>query len=470
MRAPLTQVLLRLRPSSTSAHSPARRSSSAWTRETSVSQPSGMGLEGRRPIVTRSLRPGCSGTSCWPPAWSRRYTREGSPRRSARRRSRSRRAWRRASAGGNRSRCAERNPRGGHQRAGIASTSGVSRSPPCRMDARRARGDGHGMPETPSRRRELRPEIQGLRAVAVALVVVYHLWPHGARRLRRASTSSSSSRASSSPLPATRGERTGASRSARFWARRARRLLPASLHVLCCCARGHVASSPHLLAIPLRDPRQRAVRARTGTSPRRATTWPPGEPVAGAALLVAVGRGAVLPRLAVADPARRARWPAAATAPRSPWRSALHRPSLALDLQHGRRPTVGVLRHPDARLGVRRSAASSRCAGRSPPPRPRVLSWRGLAAIRPAALALHGRDAVPGVGRAAARRWGALAVIARARRAGALLGCARSQFLGDISYSVYLWHWPLLVLAPFSSPSTAPAPRPRSSRSRCAVG
>ena len=45
------------------------------------------------------------------------------------------------------------------------------------MGAGAARGEGRIMPE----RRPLRPEIQGLRAVAVALVVVHHL----ARRVDR---------------------------------------------------------------------------------------------------------------------------------------------------------------------------------------------------------------------------------------------------------------------------------------------
>ncbi|MDQ1076921.1 peptidoglycan/LPS O-acetylase OafA/YrhL [Microbacterium testaceum] len=98
------------------------------------------------------------------------------------------------------------------------------------------------------------PHIQGLRAIAVLGVVVFHLWPrmlpggfagvdvffvisgflitgHLARELSR----------------------TGTVRLAAFWARRARRLLPAALIVLCFCA--IVVSTPTLAplsALPLR--------------------------------------------------------------------------------------------------------------------------------------------------------------------------------------------------------------------------
>jgi peptidoglycan/LPS O-acetylase OafA/YrhL len=82
-----------------------------------------------------------------------------------------------------------------------------------------------------------------------------------------------------------------------------------------------------------------------------------------------------------------------------------------------------------------------------------VLSWLGLGAITLSALAFSDRLAFPG--------WiallpiaGALAVIGAGMPAcrwapSALLRVAPLQFLGDISYSVYLWHWPLLIFAPY---------------------
>ena len=99
-------------------------------------------------------------------------------------------------------------------------------------------------------RAAMRPEIQGLRALAVALVLVFHLWPAAlpggyvgvdvffaisgflitSHLLREAET-------------------TGRVRLAAFWARRARRLLPASLLVLACCA----AATTALVPISLRD-------------------------------------------------------------------------------------------------------------------------------------------------------------------------------------------------------------------------
>ena len=93
----------------------------------------------------------------------------------------------------------------------------------------------------------LRPEIQALRAVAVLVVVVYHLWPNTltggfvgvdvffvisgflitAHLLREA-------------------ERTGRVSLPRFWAKRIRRLLPASLTVLAASAVGVVLLVPEL--------------------------------------------------------------------------------------------------------------------------------------------------------------------------------------------------------------------------------
>lgn len=77
----------------------------------------------------------------------------------------------------------------------------------------------------------------------------------------------------------------------------------------------------------------------------------------------------------------------------------------------------------------------------------------GLVGIAGACLLISGRLPFPGataawpVLAAAALLWGGTAIGPAWDR---IAGLRPIQFIGGISYSMYLWHWPLLVLAPFA--------------------
>lgn len=82
-----------------------------------------------------------------------------------------------------------------------------------------------------------------------------------------------------------------------------------------------------------------------------------------------------------------------------------------------------------------------------------LLVWAGFAALVFALVTYHGTD-YPGF-KALLPVFGTAAIIAgyseRGPNPNQLLRNRPTQFLGDTSYSVYLWHWPLIVLVPYAT-------------------
>jgi len=81
-----------------------------------------------------------------------------------------------------------------------------------------------------------------------------------------------------------------------------------------------------------------------------------------------------------------------------------------------------------------------------------VLGWSGLVLIVAAYILIDGTSPYPGVAAALPTVGAALVIgagcVASSRDVGALLGTAPMRAIGRVSYSWYLWHWPVLVLIP----------------------
>ena len=88
-----------------------------------------------------------------------------------------------------------------------------------------------------------------------------------------------------------------------------------------------------------------------------------------------------------------------------------------------------------------------------------AMSWVGLGAILVSAVVFNGQTAYPG-SLVAVPVVGAALIIAggtTASRLGAesVLGLAPCGWLGNLSYSLYLWHWPILIIAAESKGETS---------------
>ena len=293
----------------------------------------------------------------------------------------------------------------------------------------------------------VRPEIQALRALAVGLVVVYHLWPRAVPGgFIGVDVFFVISGFLITGLLLREIERTGTVSVLAFWARRARRILPAALFTVLVCAVATVvfvpdslwpqflaefrASTVYLQNWQLADDAVDYMDVAEHSRSPVEHFW---------SLSVEEQFYLLWPIVLISCKRRRSVILAIA---------ALTAVSLAYSLQQTASNPAAAYFVTPARaweFGAGGLLAAARVSERPAP----ALCWAGLAVIVAGALAFSVATPFPGSA-ALVPVLGTVAVI-YAGAAGPVLASRLVQFLGDISYSAYLWHWPLLILLPYAA-------------------
>jgi peptidoglycan/LPS O-acetylase OafA/YrhL len=317
-------------------------------------------------------------------------------------------------------------------------------------------------------------EVQALRAVAVMLVVLYHLWPS---RLTGGFVGVDVFFVISGFLITSHLHREVVSRGrirlAAFYARRARRLLPAALVVLVVSAVGTYLFVPaSRWATSAADFVASAFYVQNWQLAERAVDYSASHDAASVVqhfwslsveeqfylgwpaliiLLVLLGR-----RWAI-GPLDRLLVPGIGTVTALSFGYSVYATATDPAAAYFVTPTRVWELGAGALLALW-SRGAGRAAGEAPdspgPALALALRWGGLGAILLAATTLTSASPFPGY-LALLPVLGTAAVIVAGEpdRRDPLSGPIRwrpTKFLGDVSYSLYLWHWPAIVIAPFA--------------------